>query len=130
MMRGRHKREIGQCPADPGLLRHGESPAKCPSCACTPLDKSRFSLSATWSEYGNSQVPFCLVFLVCKIFLSSIVHKILQQQRRWSLAFIGPVNSNRRTQIETITKRGKMFANQYPTYLLANASISAASAEL
>jgi hypothetical protein len=72
-----------------------------------------------------------LVRLVGKIFLSNIVQcdKILRQQRRWSLAFIGPVNSNRRAQIEII-KKGEMFAYQYPTYLLADASISAAPAAL
>ncbi len=47
-------------------------------------------------------VHFSLVSLVCKKFLSNIVQgdKILLQQRGRSLAFIGPVNSNRRTQIE------------------------------
>ncbi len=42
---------------------------------------------------------------------------------------MGPVNSNRRAQIE-IKKKREMFAYQYPTYLLADASISAAPSEL
>jgi hypothetical protein len=77
-------------------------------------------------------VHFSLFSLVCKKFLSNIVQgdKILRQQRRRSLAFFGPVNSNRRTQIEITIKKGEMFAYQYPTYLLADASISAAPAEL
>ncbi len=49
-------------------------------------------------------VQFCLFSLVCKEFLSNIVQgdKILLQQRRWSLALIGPVNSSCSTQIEII----------------------------
>ena len=76
-------------------------------------------------------VHFCVASLVCKKFLSSIVQsdEMLRIQRRCSLAFIGPVNSNRRAQIEII-KKGEMFAYQYPTYLLADASISAAAAVL
>ncbi len=78
------------------------------------------------------KIPFSLVSLVCKIFLSDIVQgdKILWQQRRWSLACIGPVNTNSRAQIEIIIEKGEMFAYQYPTYLRADASISAAPAEL
>jgi len=47
-------------------------------------------------------VHFSVASLVCKKFLSNIVQgcKLLRSQRRLSLAFIGPVNSNPRTQIE------------------------------
>ena len=77
-------------------------------------------------------VHFCVVSLVCKKFLSNIVQgdEMLRQQRRCSLAFIGPVNSNRRAQIAILKKKGVMFAYQYPTNLLADASISAAPVEL
>ena len=56
-------------------------------------------------------VQFCLFSLVCKKFLSNIEQgdKLLQQQRRWSLASISPspVNANRRTQIEIYIKKEK-----------------------
>jgi len=71
--------------------------------------------------------PFLLVSLVCKIFLSNIVQteKLLRRQRRWSLAFLGPVNSNGRTQIEIKKRSGEMFAYQNPTYPTSTSAVPA-----
>ncbi len=56
-MRQRHKWETGQRPPVPVLPWRGECPAKCPPGACTPLHKSRLSLSTTWRDDGNSNSP-------------------------------------------------------------------------